>query len=132
MDPADRSAALDQFGFERQVVYTPLCSFLFSIEDPALRYEAYEAHNRAVAAFCQDDGRLSGVAMCDLDDPDASLRVLDAALEMGLGQVWVPARAPGRRSPGHPRNDRFWERLSAEGTPFGLHVGSAPLSIDAE
>ena len=132
MDPADRSAALDQLGFERQVVYTSLCSFVFAIEDPALRYAAYGAHNRAVAAFCQDDRRLSGVAMCDLDDPDAGIQVLDAALEMGLGQVWLPARAPGRRSPGHPRNDGFWARLSAGGAPFVLHVGSAPLSIDAE
>lgn len=132
MDPADRSVALDQLGFERQVVYTSLCSFLFSIDDPALRYAAYGAHNRAVAAFCEHDRRLSGVAMCDLDDPDEGLRVLDAALEMGLGQVWIPARAPGRRSPGHPRHDGFWERLSAGGTPFVLHVGSAPLSIDAE
>ncbi len=132
MDPADRSAALDQLGFERQVVYTSLCAFLFSIEDPVLRYEAYGAHNRAVAAFCQDDRRLSGVAMSDLDVPEAGIRVVDSALEMGLGQVWIPARAPGRRSPGHPRNDGFWERLSAEGTPFVLHVGSAPLSIDAE
>ncbi len=132
MDPADRSAALDQLGFEHQVVYTSLCAFLFSIEDPALRYAAYDAHNRAVAAFCRDDQRLGGVAMSDLDVPDAGIRVLDAAVEMGLRQVWIPARAPGRRSPGHPRHDGFWERLSATGTPFVLHVGSAPLSIDAE
>jgi predicted TIM-barrel fold metal-dependent hydrolase len=132
MDPQDRSAALDQLGFERQVVYTSLCSFLFSIDDPALRYAAYGAHNRAVAAFCHDDPRLSGVAMCDLDDLEEAIRVLDDGLEMGLGQVWIPARAPGGRSPGHPRNDGFWERLAAVGTPFVLHVGSAPLSIDAE
>jgi uncharacterized protein len=130
--PADRSTALDQLGFERQVIYTSLCAFLFSIEDPALRYAAYDAHNRAVGAFCQGDPRLSGVAMSDLDVPEAGIRVLDAAVELGLGQVWIPARAPGRRSPGHPRNDGFWERLSAEGMPFVLHVGSAPLSIDAE
>lgn len=132
MDPADRSAALDQLGFERQVIYTSLCSFLFSIEDPDLRYAAYGAHNRAVAAFCHDDRRLSGVAMCDLDVPEAGIRVLDSALGMGLGQVWIPARAPGRQSPGHPRNDGFWDRLSVEGMPFVLHVGSAPLSIDPE
>ena len=132
MDPEDRSAALDQLGFERQVIYTSLCSFLFAIDEADLRYAAYGAHNRSVAAFCQDDQRLSGVAMCDLDDPEAAIRVLDDALAMGLGQVWIPARAPGRHSPGHPRNDGFWARLAAEGTPFVLHVGSAPLSIDSE
>ena len=129
---ADRSTALDQLGFERQVVYSSLCAPLFNLKDSELRYAAYRAHNEAVAAFCGGDPRLSGVAMCDLDDPQRALAVLDAALDLGLGQVWIPARAPGRCSPGHPRHDEFWRRLSERGTPFVLHVGSAPLPIGEE
>jgi hypothetical protein len=68
IDPAERSAALDLLGFERQVVYSSLCSPLFGIADSALRYGAYRAHNRAMAAFC-GDARLLGVALCDLDEP---------------------------------------------------------------
>jgi uncharacterized protein len=128
-DSGDRSTALDQLGFERQVVYSSLCSPLFSLDDAELRYAGYRAHNEAVAAFCGPDPRLNGVAMCDLDDPPRALVELDAALDLGLGPVWIPARAPGRCSPGHPRNNEFWRRLSDRGTPFVLHVGSAPLSI---
>jgi predicted TIM-barrel fold metal-dependent hydrolase len=131
-DPAERSTALDLLGFERQVVYSSFCARLFEIGDPELRYSAYRAHNRAMAAFCARDRRLTGVALGDLDDPGRSLAELDVALELGLGQVWIPARAPGSHSPGHPRNDAFWSRLAERGVPFVLHVGSGAMAIGDE
>ena len=129
-DPAERSTALDLLGFEHQVVYSSLCAPLFDAPDPAVRYGAYRAHNRAMAGFCGSDPRLSGVALCDLDDPERSIAELDAALEMGLRLVWIPARAPGGRAPGHTLHDPFWARLAEAGVPFVLHVGSGPLPID--
>lgn len=131
VDPVERSEALDLLGFERQVVYSSLCAPLFALDDPDVRYGAYRAHNRAVAGFCAVDRRLSGVALCDLDDVDRAMAELDAALDMGLGSVWIPARAPGGRAPGHPTHDRFWARLAERGVPFVLHVGSGPLQIGA-
>jgi predicted TIM-barrel fold metal-dependent hydrolase len=132
MDASERSAALDLLGFERQVVYSSFCAQLFFIEDVELRYAAYQAHNRAVAAFCARDARLCGVALCDLDDPARAEQTLDAALALGLGPIWLPARAPAGRPPGHARNDWFWSALAERGVPFVLHVGSAPLSIEKE
>ena len=82
-----------------------------------------------MAAFCAQDPRLSGVALCDLDDGARSQAELDAALELGLGQVWIPARAPAGRSPGHPAHDAFWSRLAERGVPFVLHVGSGAFSV---
>ena len=128
-DPAERTTALDLLGFERQVVYSSFCAKLFDVADAELRYAAYRAHNRAMAAFCAQDPRLSGVALCDLDGAQRSLGELDAALELGLGQVWVPARAPAGRSPGHPAHDAFWCRLAERGVPFVLHVGSGAFSV---
>ena len=82
-----------------------------------------------MAAFCAQDPRLCGVALCDLDGGERSLAELDAALELGLGQVWIPARAPAGRSPGHPAHDAFWARLAERGVPFVLHVGSGAFSV---
>ncbi len=130
VDPNERSMALDMLGFERQVVYSSLCAPLFGIADPALRYAAYRAHNRAMASFCAADSRLRGVALCDLDDPQRALEELEFALELGLGPVWLPARAPGGVSPGHNKHDPFWARLGEARVPFVLHVGSGPLQID--
>ncbi len=132
VDRSERVDALDLLGFERQVVYSSFCAQLFSLDEPDLRYGAYRAHNQAMAAFCDADPRLSGVAICDLDDPGRALSELDAALELGLGQVWLPARAPGGRSPGHPAHDGFWATLAERAVPFVLHVGSAPLNIAPE
>jgi uncharacterized protein len=129
VEPAERSEALDLLGFEHQVVYSSVCSPLFDVRDPELRYGAYRAHNRAMAAFCSPDPRLRGVAICDLDDVDAAIGEVDAALELGLGLIWLPARAPGGRAPGHPDHDRFWARLAEARVPFVLHVGSGPLGI---
>lgn len=128
-DPAERSAALDLLGFERQVVYSSFCARLFDVADAELRYGAYRAHNRAMAAFCAQDRRLSGVAICDLDGGERSLAELDAALALGLGQVWIPARAPAGVSPGHARHDPFWARLAERRVPFVLHVGSGLFSV---
>jgi predicted TIM-barrel fold metal-dependent hydrolase len=128
-DPAERATALDLLGFERQVVYSSFCAKLFDVADLELRYAAYRAHNRAMAAFCAQDPRLSGVALCDLDDAARSQVELDAALDLGLGQVWIPARAPAGRSPGHPAHDAFWSRLAERGVPFVLHVGSGAFSV---
>ncbi len=130
--PDERTQALDLLGFERQVVYSSLCAGLFRVEDPDIRYAAYRAHNRAMAAFCADDPRLIGVALGDLDDPERSLIELEAAAELGLGQIWIPSHAPGGAAPGHPRNDPYWATLAERGLPFVLHVGSAPLRIDDE
>jgi predicted TIM-barrel fold metal-dependent hydrolase len=129
VDPRERSTALDLLGFEHQVVYSSLCSPLFDIADPELRYAAYRAHNRAVAGFCAADQRLLGVALCDLDDLDRALPELDIALDLGLREVWLPARAPGGRAPGHVDHDPFWARLAERRVPFVLHVGSGPLGI---
>src|SRR5512139_1833016 len=130
IDANERTMALDMLGFEHQVVYSSLCAPLFGIADATLRYAAYRAHNRAMAAFCAADKRLHGVALCDLDDPQRSVEELEFALQLGLGPVWLPARAPGGVSPGHDKHDPFWARLAEAGVPFVLHVGSGPLQID--
>ncbi|HYD09928.1 MAG TPA: amidohydrolase family protein, partial [Acidimicrobiales bacterium] len=129
VSPAERSVALDLLGFSQQVVFSSLCAPLFDIVDAELRYATYLAHNRAVAGFCSGDARLLGVALCDLDGGGASLASLDAALDLGLRLVWIPARAPGGRSPGHPSHDPFWARLAERGVPFVLHVGSGALGV---
>ena len=52
--------------------------------------------------------------------------------DLGLGLVWLPARAPGGRAPGHPDHDPFWARLAERGVPFVLHVGSGRLPIGGD
>jgi predicted TIM-barrel fold metal-dependent hydrolase len=97
--------------------------------EPRLRYGAARAHNRHMAEFCKADGRLMGVAVVPLDDPDLAMAELEFALESGLKAAWIPHRPCGERSPGHVDLDPFWARLAASGMPFVLHVGGAPLQL---
>src|SRR5688500_5309314 len=84
VDPAERSRALDLLGFSHQVIYSSLCAPLFDLRDADERRAGYRAHNRAVAGFCADDPRLHGVAMCDLDDVDEGIALVEDADDLGL------------------------------------------------
>jgi predicted TIM-barrel fold metal-dependent hydrolase len=129
----ERSTALDMLGFQKQVVFSSFCArLIFDAENDAIAYGAAAAHNRAMAAFCEGDRRLIGVAMVPLQDVERAVAEIEHAQSLGLGAIWIPADAPGGRSPGHPENDRIWATLAAAQLPFILHVGSAELTIDDE
>ena len=130
---AERATALDLLGFQRQVIFSSFCArLIFGAGSDDEAYAAAAAHNRAMAEFCSADPRLLGVAMVPLQDVDRAMAEIDAALNLGLGAVWISADAPGGRSPGHPAHDAIWAMLSERGVPFILHVGSAPLAIEDE
>jgi len=130
-DAGDRKTALDLLGFKKQLVFaTHSVALPFhpsSKTTSRLRYGASRAHNRHMAAFCQDDDRLMGVGVVPLDDPARAIEELEFALELGMQAIWVPHRAPIEISPGHVDLEGFWARLAESGTPFVLHVGGAPL-----
>ena len=129
----ERGLALDLLGFRRQVVFSSFCATkIFGTADMDVRYAAAAAHNRSMAEFCDGDRRLIGVALVPLDDPQRAVALIDEALALKLGAVWIPSRAPGGRSPGHPDHDPVWRRLEETGTPFILHVGSSSLAIADE
>jgi uncharacterized protein len=127
----ERGQALNLLGFRAQVVFSSFCARpIFGAPSLEAAYAAAQAHNRAMAAFCEGDARLIGVAIVPLDDPARALAEIDRATALGLGAVWIAADPPGGRSPGHPAHDPIWATLAERGLPFILHVGSAPLSID--
>lgn len=126
----ERTQALDQLGFHRQLVFStfaaPVC---FNAETVEAKYASAAAHNRGIADFCADDDRLMGVAALPLDDPARALAEVDHIIELGLATAWVPHRPAGGRSPGHDDLDPVWARLAEAGIPFVLHVGGQPLQI---
>ena len=128
----ERSVALDLLGFQRQVIFSSFCARPIFESDAATRYPAARAHNRAMAAFCAGDRRLIGVAIVPLDDVALALAEIDHAHSLGLGAAWGAAAPPGGRSPGHVDHEPIWAALAERQLPFILHVGSSPLSIDAE
>jgi predicted TIM-barrel fold metal-dependent hydrolase len=126
-----RSQALDMLGFGHQVIFSSFCARpIFEAPSRGATPRA-RAHNRAMAAFCSADRRLIGVAIVPLDDPTQAMAEIAYAQSLGLGAIWVAASAPGGRSPGHADHEPIWAMLAERRLPFILHVGSAPLSIEA-
>ncbi|MFP5489559.1 MAG: amidohydrolase family protein [Acidimicrobiia bacterium] len=129
---SERTAALDQLGFERQFVFSTFAAGAVFRPDlePDVARAATAAHNRAMAAFCEGDDRLIGVAAIPLDDPDAAVAEISHVVDLGLGAAWVPHRLAGGASPGHDRLDRFWAALAEAGLPALLHVGGVNLQVE--
>jgi uncharacterized protein len=121
---SERSRALDDLGFSRQLVFTTFAAtqFLWA-EDPDIVYGGLRAHNRAIADFCSTDERLIPVGMVSLDNPARALVEIDEGIKLKIGAFWIPAAPAGPRSPGHPDLDPIWHRLSEAGIPFVLHIG---------
>ncbi|MFI4935479.1 MAG: amidohydrolase family protein [Caulobacterales bacterium] len=130
MDPAERSKALDDLGFARQLVFTTFAGSQFlRVEDPKVKYGGARALNRGMADFVSRDKRLIAVGVAPLDDPERALAEVEFAIKAGVGAIWVPAAPAGDRSPGHPDLDPVWRALAESGTPFMLHVGAASPSL---
>ena len=129
----ERSQALDQLGFAKQVVFTT-----FSVgqalhgPDIELMYAVAAAHNRAAADFCGDDSRLLGVGHLPLEDPEQAVQEVEHLIELGLSLAMVPHRACGGRSPGHDDWDPVWARLAEAQVPVALHVGGSPLQLGSQ
>ena len=128
----ERSQALDQLGFDRQLVFATFSAgyVFYGDLDLDVRYGCARAHNRAMAYFCEKDERLMGVGALPLDDPERAIEEVEHLRELGLRAAWVPHRPCGGRSPGHDDLDPVWARLCEARIPFVLHVGGQPLQID--
>jgi uncharacterized protein len=124
-DPAERSRALDAFGFSAQLVFpTAGLGPVLASKDDARRYAAARAYNRSIAAFCADDARLIAVAFVPLDDPERARAEAEHAIGLGCGAVMLSSGPAGERSPGHALLDPFWAALCEHDVPFMLHIGA--------
>ena len=120
-DPAERSHALDIFGFESQLVFSTFAKYQFSTGDDDVLIGGTRALNRGMNDFCSSDDRLAAVGATVWVDPAVTLELAVEALDGGAGALLVPA-TPGALSPTHPDYDPLWSMLEERGVPFLLHI----------
>jgi predicted TIM-barrel fold metal-dependent hydrolase len=132
-DAAERKAALDDLGFERQLVFSTFsASQYLHHDDPDMRYGGIRAHNRAMAAFCARDSRLIAAGQLSLADPARCIAEMVEGVRLGCGAFWIPGMPVGEKSPGHPDFDVVWRAFCDLNVPFLLHVGpNSPTKIGA-
>jgi predicted TIM-barrel fold metal-dependent hydrolase len=131
-DPSERSAILDTFGIDAQLVFSTFAPGQFLSTDLELLYGGIRAHTRALADFCSADPRLLAVPLIPFADIDRAVDELDAALAQGPGAILVQSTAPSKTmGPGHPALDPIWARLQDADVPFVTHVGTGGRLVPA-
>lgn len=124
-DPTERSRALDELGFELQVVY-PTGAFPQVVATPPdAQIAAAIGLNRGLAEFCAGDDRLLPVAYVPLHHGvDDALAVVADATQRGIRVVMVDmVPAKGAKAPSHPDHDRLWAAIDAAGLLLSVHIG---------
>jgi uncharacterized protein len=129
-DQAERTRALDLFGFDGQLVFATFATSMFSGRNPDRLYGGSSAQNRAIVDFCSTDDRLLPVGYVPLVDPARAYQTLVEAIELGCDAVMVPSTAAGDLAPTHPDLDPVWDTLAEANVPFVLHVGGGGRLLD--
>lgn len=123
VDVADRLAALDRLGFDRQLVLPPVAWPTLDTEGPEaaatrMRYNAW------ICDWAAASDRLVAVGQLAMHDPDDSVRAARFAIDRGVGAVEVPfAAPPAGVSPGDRSWDPLWALLADAGVAVVLHLG---------
>jgi predicted TIM-barrel fold metal-dependent hydrolase len=132
-DAAERRAALDDLGFQRQLVFSTFSATQYlHHEDFDVRYGGIRAHNRAMASFCNRDSRLIAAGQVSFADPKRCVEEMIEGVRLGCGAFWVPGMPVGDKAPGHPDFDAVWQAFCDLNVPFLLHVGpNSPTKISA-
>jgi uncharacterized protein len=130
-DAVERRAALDDLGFQRQLVFSTFSATQYlHHDDMDIRYGGIRAHNRAMSAFCGNDARLIAAGQLSLADPIRCVAEMSEGIRLGCGAFWIPGMPVGDKSPGHPDFDPVWQAFCDLNVPFLLHVGpNSPTKI---
>lgn len=125
-DSAERSRAIDLFGYEIQLV---LATFTFhqfyNDPDPAVRLAGTAALNRALGAFCKNDPRMRAVGYVPLSfGPSKAIEIIEQGVADGCYTFAVDTNEPNPDglSFTHPDFDPVWAKYVELGVPVVSHV----------
>lgn len=124
-DTDERAIALDQLGFESQLIF-PTGSFAQIFDTPhEFRAHAVAAMNRGLLDFCSDP-RLLATAYVPFEfGPMTAIEFVDVAVAAGVSGLLIDSVPSSRqRSFTHPDYDPVWARIQDSGIAVFLHVGA--------
>lgn len=124
-DPAERSVALDQLGFESQLVF-PTGSFAQLMSTPvAAREEAARAMNRGLFEFCADPRLLASAYVPFEFGPAVAVDFVAEAAGRGVAGILVDSiPSPHQHSFTHADFDVVWSAVEDADLAVFLHVGA--------
>ena len=112
-------------GVMGQILYPSEALMAYGIPDPALCSAAMRAYNDYIAEFCSEDrGRLKGIALLNVDDPDEAVRELARCRELGLAGGMISVLPPADRGYDHPMYEPLWSAAVDLDMPLSMHVAT--------
>lgn len=132
-DPLARLVDMDAMGVDQTLLYpTWFAEGFFLVRDPDVAYALARAYNDWIADFCKPHPRrLKGIAMLNVDDPDAGAAELERCVKMGLVGSFIPVAPRPDKPYSDPVYDRFWATAQAHSHPLLLHIGTPRDGIPA-
>ena len=92
--------------------------FWYRIPDSELLSEICRVYNDWIADFCKPHPRrLKGIAMLNVDDPDAAAKELERCVKMGLVGSFIPVAPRPDKPYSSPVYDRFWAAAAGSQAP---------------
>ena len=106
--------------------------FWYRIPDSELLSEICRVYNDWIADFCRPHGdRLKGIAMLNVDDPDAAAKELERCVKLGLVGSFIPVAPLADKPYSSPVYDRLWATAEASKHPLLLHIATPRYGVPA-
>jgi predicted TIM-barrel fold metal-dependent hydrolase len=106
--------------------------FWYRIPDSELLTEICRVYNDWIADFCKPHPRrLKGIAMLNVDDPDAAAKELERCVKMGLVGSFIPVAPRPDKPYSSPVYDHFWATAQDLNHPLLMHIATPRNGVPA-
>ncbi len=106
--------------------------FWYRVPDSALLSEICRVYNDWIADFCKPHSRrLKGIAMLNVDDPDAGAKELERCAKMGLVGAFIPVSPLPDKPYRDPIYGPLWSMAQDLKQPLLLHIGTPRCGVPA-
>jgi predicted TIM-barrel fold metal-dependent hydrolase len=124
-DPAAYLTENEADGVWASVIYPSEGLVLYAVPNTEVVSAAMAVYNDWIADFCSHDtSRLKGIAMVNVDDPDAAAAEIRRCAARGLAGAMVTVAPPLWMPFRNPAMDAVWAAACDTGMPISLHVGT--------
>src|ERR1700730_17544734 len=106
--------------------------FWYRIPDSELLTEICRVYNDWIADFCKPHPRrLKGIAMLNVDDPDAAAKELERCVKMGLVGSFIPVAPRPDKPYSSSVYDHFWATAQDLNHPLLMHIATPRNGVPA-
>ena len=129
--PEEHVKDMDTDGIDVGIVYPTVGLMLFRVPDSELLTDIFRAYNDWLAEFCQPfPHRLKGIAMVNVDDPQAGARELERCANIGLAGAMITVYPSESQPYNSPVYEPLWAAAQDLRMPLSFHIATNRLGVD--